>query len=712
MVGRNAVAEDEKRAGAGNRGGLFGFLRHFGEERRLLDVSTVGVPVEKFAFFGRNRVPKRIRVVNAAIVGRVNFAVERVFGDGVDFFVRRENVGEHNRRAVLVDAERFRRHVDIRRSGQRERDDERRAGEVIRLNQRVDAAFEVAVPAQNGGRDQVAVDDRLRDRFRKRAAVPDAGEAAVSDDVEAERFERRHQVGLFQVVDDDAGARAEARFDVRFRTQTAFDRFLREETGGDHQARRARVRAAGDRRDNDGALADFVDAGFRETRRFRAVGAVPNDANLFVRFLFGEGETAFGNRRAERFLERRLHFAKRNAVLRTFRPGQRRFDGREVEGKDFRVIRRRRVGAAEEALRFRVGFDERDRFGVATGFAEEVERFFVDREEAGRRAVFRAHIRQNGAVGDRKTRRAVAEVFDELPDDALFAEDLNDRQREVGAGNARFEGAFQLEPDDLRREHIIRLAEHDRFRFDPADAPTENAEAVDHHRMAVGADDGVREDETVEPRRFRFVVRDGRRDASEEFKVDLVNDPDGRRNGVEVVERTLRPAEEGIAFGVPFEFAVDVLLERIGGTEVVGLNRVVDDEIDRNERVDFFRVAAETLHRGAHRGQVDDRRDAGEVLQDDAGRFERHFERTEIVRRPTRQIFDVGFGNREFVAVAQRRFEQNANRVRERGEFGQPAFFQRGETIIAVFFTADVQNVERLKIIASRKRVGHALNLS
>src|SRR3546814_8935026 len=36
-----------------------------------------------------------------------------------------------------------------------------------------------------------------------------------------------------------------------------------------------------------------------------------------------------------------------------------------------------------------------------------------------------------------------------------------------------------------------RLAEHRGLRLDPADAPAEHAEAVNHRRMAVGADSGV-----------------------------------------------------------------------------------------------------------------------------------------------------------------------------------------------------------------------------
>jgi hypothetical protein len=44
------------------------------------------------------------------------------------------------------------------------------------------------------------------------------------------------------------------------------------------------------------------------------------------------------------------------------------------------------------------------------------------------------------------------------------------------------------------------------------------------------------------------------------------------------------------------------------------MHRVVDDEVDRAQRVDLLRVAAQRRHRLAHRGEVDHRRHAGEVL--------------------------------------------------------------------------------------------------
>ena len=56
------------------------------------------------------------------------------------------------------------------------------------------------------------------------------------------------------------------------------------------------------------------------------------------------------------------------------------------------------------------------------------------------------------------------------------------------------EFAGELHADDFGQEHVDRLAEHDAFGLDAADAPADDAEAVDHRGVAVGADEGIGEE--------------------------------------------------------------------------------------------------------------------------------------------------------------------------------------------------------------------------
>ena len=186
--------------------------------------------------------------------------------------------------------------------------------------------------------------------------------------------------------------------------------------------------------------------------------------------------------------------------------------------------------------------------------------------------------------------------------------------------------AGQLEADDLRDEHRERLAELRGLGLDPADTPAQHAEPVHHRRVRVGADERVGEGPAVP-------LLDH---AGEELEVHLVDDPRPGRHDLEVAEALLAPAEEGVALAVALELELDVADERAARAEDVDLHRVVDHELDRNQRVDLLRVAAEVGHRVAHRGEVDDGRDAGEVLEQDAGRRERDLAVRLVASRPSR----------------------------------------------------------------------------
>ena len=328
------------------------------------------------------------------------------------------------------------------------------------------------------------------------------------------------------------------------------------------------------------------------------------------RLLAGLLDLAVAFRDTERGQRRRegvARLAQRDPVLRPSRPGDRRLDGGEVELDDLRV-RRLLVGVVPEAVLPAVRLDEGDVVVAATGEAEVAERLLVDREEAARGAVLGGHVPDRGAVGERQARDAVAEVLDELPDDAGLAQDLDDGEDEVGRRRTLGERAVEPEADDLRHEHRDRLAEHRGLGLDSPDAPAEHAEAVDHRRVRVGADDRVRECLSV-------ALLDH---TCEKLEVDLVADAGVRRHGLEVREGALAPAEERVALAVALELELGVALDREPGRKVVDLHRVVDHELDRDQRVDLLRVAAEVGHRGAHRCEVDDRRYAGEVLQQDA----------------------------------------------------------------------------------------------
>jgi hypothetical protein len=83
-----------------------------------------------------------------------------------------------------------------------------------------------------------------------------------------------------------------------------------------------------------------------------------------------------------------------------------------------------------------------------------------------------------------------------------------------------------------------------------------------------------------------------------------VDDARARRHHREVVERRLPPAQEAVALLVALVLERHVLEERLRGAVLVGLHRVVDDEVDRLQRVDARRVAAEGGDGVAHGREV------------------------------------------------------------------------------------------------------------
>ena len=92
------------------------------------------------------------------------------------------------------------------------------------------------------------------------------------------------------------------------------------------------------------------------------------------------------------------------------------------------------------------------------------------------------------------------------------------------------------------------------------------------------------------------------------------------RHDAEIVERLLAPAQELVALAVALVFELDVLLEAERRAEAVDHHRVVDDEIDRHQRIDLLRIGAERRRRVAHRGEIDHGGDAGEILHQHARR--------------------------------------------------------------------------------------------
>ena len=194
-----------------------------------------------------------------------------------------------------------------------------------------------------------------------------------------------------------------------------------------------------------------------------------------------------------------------------------------------------RVRLVEHPLLARVGVDQLDRLGRAAGELEVAQRLGVDREDRAGRAELRRHVADRRPVGQPQRRQARAEELDELGDDAALAQHLGHGQDQVGRGGPLGQLAAELEADHLRQQHRDRLAEHRRLGLDPADAPAQHAEAVDHRRVRVGADQRVR---VGLQGAVALAAVD---DLGDVLEVDLVADAGRRRHDAEVVEGLAGP---------------------------------------------------------------------------------------------------------------------------------------------------------------------------
>ena len=103
-------------------------------------------------------------------------------------------------------------------------------------------------------------------------------------------------------------------------------------------------------------------------------------------------------------------------------------------------------------------------------------------------------------------------------------------------------------------------------------------------------------------------------------------------------------------------------LERLGRAELVDHHAVVDDEVDRDQRIDLLRVAAELLHRVAHRGKVDHRRNAGEVLHQHARRAILDLAGDAPLLLPVDHRLEVVAGDGHAVLEAQQVLQQHLHR--------------------------------------------------
>ena len=162
-------------------------------------------------------------------------------------------------------------------------------------------------------------------------------------------------------------------------------------------------------------------------------------------------------------------------------------------------------------------------------------------------------------------------------------------------------------------------------------------------------------------------------DAREILEIHLVHDAGVGRNHAEVLERVLAPAQERVALAIARELEPGVEVGGVGFGVVIDLHRVIDDELDRLQRIDLSRVAAEPQDAVAHRRQIDDGGHAGKVLQQHARGGEGNLLLDLRRHVPAGQRLDVLRVDEPRVLPAQQVLEQDLERERQaRRSTGNP----------------------------------------
>ncbi len=153
--------------------------------------------------------------------------------------------------------------------------------------------------------------------------------------------------------------------------------------------------------------------------------------------------------------------------------------------------------------------------------------------------------------------------------------------------------------------------------------------------------------------------------AREVLEIDLVDDAGVGRHDAEILKRLLAPAQERVALAVAAELERGVEIGGIALGVVIDLDGVIDHELHRLQRIDLLRIAAEPDDAVAHGREIDDRRHAGEVLQQHPRGRERNLLLGARRDVPAGQRLDVLGVDEPSVLAAQQVLEQDLQRIRQ-----------------------------------------------
>ena len=303
--------------------------------------------------------------------------------------------------------------------------------------------------------------------------------------MESQLLEIRRQSGLRQIIGDDFRSRGERRLDPGRNRQSLLDCFLRQKPCADEHGRIRSVRAGSNRSNHNAAV---TERGLHIRRNvFVHVGIFHADRSRIASFrLPSSGVTGRRSRGQRRCLGRGLRLEQRgqgleerfsrlrqhHAILRPLRPRQTGFHGREIEREQLRVLRLWSLLVMEEPLLARVGLNQRNLLLASAGEPQIAQRLLINRKNPASCPILRRHIRNRSPIRQRQITQSRPEVLNKLPDNAMLAQHLRNRQHEIGSSSALAQPPGQLHTNNQRNQHRDRLPQHGGFGFNASDAPS------------------------------------------------------------------------------------------------------------------------------------------------------------------------------------------------------------------------------------------------
>src|SRR5262249_12987885 len=129
---------------------------------------------------------------------------------------------------------------------------------------------------------------------------------------------------------------------------------------------------------------------------------------------------------------------------------------------------------------------------------------------------------------------------------------------------------------------------------------------------------------------------------------------------------------------------------------------MVDDEIDRRERVDLFRVAAEIEHGPPHRREIDDRRHTGQILHQDARRAEGDLAVGTLVAKPPANRLDIVDSDGTAAFAVNEVFQEDLQGYRQPRDIAEPRRLRRRvKTEIIVALAVDIEGAAGLQRVVT-----------